>query len=111
MRGDTLTKATIARLLKNDLMGVSLVNFVESLFFNNLEPQKLDVKNHTDFQKDMNRLSEIETELNEKLTDAEKELFLEYVGIWGIVTGELEFSSFKSGFKHGAGFALAAYSD
>lgn len=87
------------------------MGFIEALYFNNLEPQKLDIKNHTDFQKDMNRLNEIETELNEKLADNEKELFLEYVGIWGIVTGELEFSNFQSGFKHGAGFALAAYGD
>jgi hypothetical protein len=41
---------------------------------------------------------------------AEKELFIEYVNLWGIICGDLELCSYKEGFRHGAKFACDVFS-
>ena len=68
-----------------------------------------NIKQNSDFQKDFSRLCEIEAELRTKLTGDEKKLFLEYADILGIISGDIDFDSYKTGFKHGAGFALDAF--
>ena len=50
----------------------------------------------------------IEEEIAE-LDPDEKKLFLEYADILGIISGDIDFDSYKTGFKHGAGFALDAF--
>ncbi len=85
------------------------MGFIEDFYYGNLEPQMREIKKNSDFQKDFNKLCEIESVLKEKLTDAEKSLFIEYVNLWGIISGDIDFDSYKAGFKHGAGFALDAF--
>ena len=85
------------------------MGFIEDFYYGNLEPQMREIKKNSDFQKDFNKLCEIESVLKEKLTDAEKSLFIEYVNLWGIISGDIDFDSYKVGFKHGAGFALDAF--
>lgn len=86
------------------------MSFIEDFYYGNIEPQMRSIKRNSDFQKDFSRLCEIETELRTKLTGGEKKLFLEYVDLWGIIVGDIDFDSYKTGFKHGAGFALDAFS-
>ena len=45
-----------------------------------------------------------------KPTGEEKELFIEYVNLWGIICGDLELCSYKEGFRHGAKFACDVFS-
>ena len=85
------------------------MGFIEKFYYGNLEPQMREIKKDSDFQKDFNKLCEIEALLKEKLTDAEKSLFIEYVNLWGIISGDIDFDSYKAGFKHGAVFALDAF--
>lgn len=85
------------------------MSFIENFYYGNIEPQMRNIKQNSDFQKDFSRLGEIEIELKTKLTDIEKKLFLEYVDLWGIIVGDLDFDSYKAGFKHGANFALDAF--
>ncbi len=88
---------------------MSIVNFIEDFYYGNIEPQACNIKQNLDFQKDFSRLCQIETELRTKLAGGEKKLFLEYVDLWGLVLGDLDFDSYKTGFRHGAGFALDAF--
>ena len=85
------------------------MGFIEDFYYGNLEPQMRKIKKNSDFQKDFNKLCEIESVLKEKLTDVEKSLFVEYVNLWGIISGDIDFDSYKAGFKHGAGFALDVF--
>ena len=86
------------------------MNFIEDFYYGNIEPQMREIKKESDYQKDFSRLCKIEAELRTKLTDDEKKLFLEYVYLWGIISGDIDFDSYKTGFRHGAGFALDAFS-
>lgn len=85
------------------------MSFIEDFYYGNIEPQMRNIKRNSDFQKDFSRLCEIETELRTKITGDEKKLFLEYVDLWGIIVGDLNFDSYKTGFRHGAGFAFDAF--
>ena len=85
------------------------MGFIEDFYYGNLEPQMRKIKKNSDFQKDFNKLCEIESVLKEKLTDVEKSLFIEHVNLWGIISGDIDFDSYKAGFKHGAAFALDAF--
>ena len=85
------------------------MSFIEDFYYGNIEPQMRNIKQNSDFQKDFSRLCEIEAELRMKLTGGEKKLFLEYADLWGIIVGDLDFDSYKTGFRHGAGFALDAF--
>jgi len=85
------------------------MGFIEDFYYGNLEPQMRNIKKNSDFQKDFNKLCEIEVELRTKLTDSEKKLFLEYADLWGIISGDIDFDSYKTGFRHGASFALDAF--
>lgn len=88
---------------------LSIVNFIEDFYYGNIEPQTRNIKQNSDFQKDFSRLCEIEAELRTKLSGGEKKLFLEYVDLWEIIVGDLDFDSYKTGFRHGASFALDAF--
>ena len=85
------------------------MSFIEDFYYGNIEPQMRNIKQNSCFQKDFSRLCEIENELRIKLTGCEKKLFLEYVDLWGIIVGDLDFDSYKTGFRHGANFALDAF--
>ena len=85
------------------------MGFIEDFYYGNLEPQMRKIKKDSDFQKDFNKLCEIEAVLKEKLTDAEKSLFIEYVNLWGIISGDIDFDSFKAGFRYGAKFMLDVF--
>lgn len=85
------------------------MSFIEDFYYGNIEPQMRNIKQNSGFQKDFSRLCEIETELRTKLTGGEKKLFLEYADLWGIIVGDLDFDSYKTGFRHGAAFAADAF--
>ena len=85
------------------------MSFIENFYYGNIEPQMRSIKQNSGFQKDFSRLCEIEAELKMKLTGGEKKLFLEYADLWGIIVGDLDFDSYKTGFKHGANFALNTF--
>ncbi|MBQ3497655.1 MAG: hypothetical protein IJA87_00860 [Clostridia bacterium] len=86
-----------------------MVNFIEDFYYGNIEPQMRNIKQNSGFQKDFSRLCELEAELRMKLTGSEKKLFLEYADLWGIISEDIDFDSYKTGFRHGAGFALDAF--
>ena len=58
-------------------------------------PQLRNVKENASFQRDMDSLCKNENLLREKLTGEDKELFIEYVNLWGIICGDLELCSYK----------------
>ena len=86
-----------------------MTNFIEELYYANIEPQNTKKKKNKAYSREMKILSENEDVLLEKLPEEDKKLFLEYVGAWGIVDGESVVDSFITGFKLGARFAYDTF--
>lgn len=80
------------------------MSFIKDFYYGNLEPQKSNLKQNADFQRDFNRMCEIESMLRNSLADEQKELFKEYADLWGLILGDTAYDSFESGFKLGARF-------
>ncbi|MBQ4547522.1 MAG: hypothetical protein IJA17_10285 [Oscillospiraceae bacterium] len=88
-----------------------MANFIEELYYGNIEPQNVKSKESKAYSREMKILSENEDILLEKLPEEDKKLFLEYVDAWGIVDGESIADSFISGFKLGARFTYDTFAE
>ena len=77
-------------------------NFIEELYYGNIDPQARGFKNGSYLKKQMTILSESEALLIDRLTGDEKKLFLAFVNASDIILGESELDSFIVGFKLGA---------
>ena len=86
-----------------------MVNFIEELYYGNIEPQNKKRKESRNYSREMKVLSENEDMLLEKLPLEDKKLFLEYVDAWGIVDGESVVDSFVTGFRLGARFTYDVF--
>ena len=86
-----------------------MVNFIEELYYGNIEPQSKRRRESRNYSREMKVLSENEDILLEKLSLEDKKLFLEYVDAWGIVDGESVVDSFITGFRLGAKFTYDVF--
>lgn len=86
-----------------------MANFIEELYYGNIEPQNVKSKESKAYSREMKILSENEDILLEKLPEEDEKLFLEYVDAWGIVEGESVVDSFITGFKLGARFTYDTF--
>ena len=77
-------------------------NFIEELYYGNIDPQSRGFRNGSYLEKQMTILSESEALLTNRLTGDEKKLFLTFVNASDIILGESELDSFIVGFKLGA---------
>ena len=86
-----------------------MVNFIEELYYGNIEPQNRKRRESRNYSREMKVLSENEDVLLDKLPLEDKKLFLEYVDAWGIVDGESIVDSFVTGFRLGARFTYDVF--
>ncbi|MBQ6699876.1 MAG: hypothetical protein IJM98_04365 [Oscillospiraceae bacterium] len=86
-----------------------MVNFIEELYYGNIEPQNRKRRESRNYSREMKVLSENEDILLEKLPLEDKKLFLEYVDAWEIVDGESVVDSFVTGFRLGAKFTYDVF--
>ncbi|MBQ3500905.1 MAG: hypothetical protein IJA70_05745 [Oscillospiraceae bacterium] len=86
-----------------------MVNFIEELYYGNIEPQNKKRRESRNYSREMKILSENEDVLLEKLPLEDRKLFLEYVDAWGIVDGESVVESFVTGFRLGARFTYDVF--
>ena len=88
-----------------------MANFIEDLFYNNINPQARMVRNGSDLQKQMAILVDCEERLTSKLTGEDKKAFLAFVNAVGEVQAESQLDSFIIGFRLGARFAFDTFVD
>ena len=86
-----------------------MANFIEELYYGNIESQNMKKKKSKAYSREMKVLTENEDILLEKLPEEDKKLFLEYVNAWGIVDGESVVDSFIAGLKLGAKFTYDTF--
>ena len=88
---------------------VAMANFIEELYYGNIEPQNVRSKESKAYNREMRVLSKNEDTLLENLSEEYRKLFLEYVDAWGIVNGESVADSFITGFRLGAKFVYDTF--
>lgn len=77
-------------------------NFIEELFFGNLDPQRREYANGSRIMKVSSNINELEEKLTERLRDEDKDLFLDFCNAYGELMGDAEVDSFVVGFRLGA---------
>ena len=84
-------------------------NFIEELYYGNLEPQELSSELTPKLKKKLSQLTEKEERLAANLNGEEKELFLNYASDYNEFLSISNSDSFISGFRLGARFAYDTF--
>ena len=88
-----------------------MANFIEELFYHNIDPQARMVRNGSNLQKQLGVLSDYEEQLTSTLKDDERRLFLAFVNSVSEVQAESQLDSFIIGFRLGAKFVFDTFVD
>ena len=86
-------------------------NFIEELFYNNIDPQARMVRNGSNLQKQLGLLSDYEEQLTRTLKDDERKMVLAFVNAVSEVQAESQLDSFMVGFRLGARFVFDTFVD
>jgi len=84
-------------------------NFIEDLYYGNIEPQELSTELSGKIKKKLSNLAEKEKQLTAKLNGEEKEMFLNYVSAYTEFSTMGNADSFMSGFRFGANFTYDTF--
>lgn len=84
-------------------------NIIEELYCGNIEPQALSSELSGKLSKKLNTLTEKEEHLTAKLTDEDKEMFIDYVNTYNEFLSLNNSDSFISGFRLGARFTYDTF--
>lgn len=84
-------------------------NFIEELFFGNLDPQRRGYANGSRIMKVSSNINELEEKLTKRLQGEDKDLFLDFCNAYGELMGDAEVDSFTVGFRMGARFAYDTF--
>ena len=84
-------------------------NIIEELFYGNLEPQELTTEITPKLKNKLSELVKKEEELTSKLSEEEKELFLNYVSAYNEFSSISISDGFVSDFRFGARFAYDTF--
>ena len=74
-------------------------NFIEEVFYGNIDPQEKSIRKNKRVRRELKLLSENEDYFLKELSGDSQKRFLEYVDAWGIVNGESTLDSFITGFS------------
>ena len=88
-----------------------MANFIEELFYNNIDPQARMVRNGSNLQKQLGLLSDYEEQLTRTLKDDDRKLFLAFANTVSEVQAESQLDSFMVGFRLGARFVFDTFID
>ncbi len=84
-------------------------NFIEELYYGNIEPQELSTELSGKLKKKLSKLSEKEEQLTSRLNNEDKELFQNYVSACVEFSTTSNADSFISGFRLGAKFTYDTF--
>ena len=84
-------------------------NFIEELYYGNIDPQNSGFEDDTGVQRELRTIGECEDWLTEHLTGEEKKRFLDFADAWSAYNGDATLEGFITGFRLGARFVLDAF--
>ena len=79
-----------------------MTNFLEELYFGNLDPQARGYRKGNHIWKVSENINELEEKLTQHLNDEEQKLVLEFCNAYGELMGDIGLDSFIVGFRLGA---------
>ena len=85
------------------------MNFIEELYYGNLDPQARGYKSGSCPKKTQASLSDLEEMLTKRLEGEDKHLFLAFVNAYGECMGDATLDSFLVGFRLGAKFTYDTF--
>lgn len=88
-----------------------MTNFIEELFFGNIDPQRRGYTKDNRIVKASGNINELDEKLTERLHGEDKDLFLDFCNAYGELMGDAEVDSFTVGFRMGARFAVDTFCD
>lgn len=77
-------------------------NFIEELYYGNINPQDRSTRHNKAVQKQMAILAQSEEFLSKNLPENHKKSFVAFSNAWDIINGESNLDSFILGFRLGA---------
>ena len=86
-----------------------MANFIEELFYGNLDPQRRGYTKNSRIMKVSSNINELEEKLTKHLQGEDKDLFLDFCNTYGELMGDAEVESFTVGFRMGARFAYDTF--
>ena len=84
-------------------------NFIEELYYGNIEPQELSTELSGKLKKKLSNLAEKEEQFNTRLTGEDKERFQNYVSAYIEFSTTSNADSFITGFRLGAKFTYDTF--
>ncbi|MBQ9914421.1 MAG: hypothetical protein IJO73_09360 [Clostridia bacterium] len=84
-------------------------NFIEELYYGNIEPQELSTELSGKLKKKLSKLTEKEEQLTARLSGEDKELFQNYVSAYIEFSTTSNADSFVAGFRLGAKFTYDTF--
>ena len=84
-------------------------NFIEELYYGNINPQDRSTRQNKVVQKQMEILTQSEDFLTKNLPEEHKKRFVTFSNAWDIINGESTLDSFILGFRLGASFTYDTF--
>ena len=84
-------------------------NFIEELYYGNINPQDRSTKQNKVVQEQMAILTQSEDFLTKNLPEDHKKSFIAFSNAWGIIDSESTLDSFIQGFRLGAKFTYDTF--
>ena len=84
-------------------------NFIEELYYGNIDPQNSGFEDDESVQHELRMISENEDWLTEHLTGEEKKRFLDFADAWSAYNGDATLDGFITGFRLGARFVMDTF--
>ena len=84
-------------------------NFIEELYYGNINPQDRDTRQNKVMREQMSNLTKIEDFLTENLPEDHKKSFIAFSNALGIIDSESPLDSFIQGFRLGAKFTCDTF--
>ena len=84
-------------------------NFIEELYYGNIDPQNSGFEDDESVQRELRTISENEDWLTEHLASEEKKRFLDFADAWSAYNGDATLDGFITGFRLGARFVLDTF--
>ena len=86
-----------------------MTNFIEELYYGNIDPQARGYRPKSHAKKASDSLSVLEERLTKRLDGEDKELFLRFCNAYTELMGECELDTFMTGFRLGAQFMMDTF--
>lgn len=84
-------------------------NFIEELYYGNIDPQNSGFEDDAGVQRELRTISENEDWLTEHLAGEEKKRFLDFADASSAYNGDATLDGFITGFRLGARFVLDTF--